>query len=143
MQIGLGDDGIEKGKMKTASKWFGIGGLGSLLALVVLVVALSAGAQASSGFTSCGNKTLNVTVESGPGEKQTFPVKVKAVSVQGTTCAAAFEFVRYAYSGEKIGKSGYPQNYHCKPAEFKAPLGYIPTLCTKGGKKIKYAGQGG
>jgi hypothetical protein len=50
---------------------------------------------------------------------------------------------RLSYNGEKISKTGYPQNYTCKNVEFKVSLGYIPTLCTKPGKAIKYAAQGG
>ena len=41
------------------------------------------------------------------------------------------------------GKYGYPQNYKCENAEFKVPAGYIPTICSKPGKTIKYGAQGG
>ncbi len=136
--------GIEKGKMKTSRKWFGIGGLGSMLALAVLAVALTSGAQASSGYTSCPNKTFKVTIEGAEGEKpQKFNVTAKAISVDGVTCAAAYEFIRFAYNGEKVSATGYPLHYTCKSATFKTPLGYLPTQCVKPGKKIRYGAQGG
>lgn len=124
--------------MKPWLQWNRVGVLASAVALVALVAALAPGAQASSGFESCANKTVKLNLE---GNK--FSVTAKAISVQGTTCAAAYEFIKLAYSGEKISSTGYPENYKCKSAEFKVPEGYIPTLCTKPGKKIKYGGQGG
>lgn len=124
--------------MKISSRWKGLGALASVAALVAVTMALTPGAQASSGFTSCANKTVKVTTEG-----NTFPVKAKAISVSGTTCAGAYEFIALYYRGEKASATGYPQNYKCKGAEFKAPLGYLPTLCTKPGKKIKFAQQGG
>jgi hypothetical protein len=115
-----------------------------VLALVVLAVAMTSGAQASDGFTPCANKTVKVTVEGAPGESpQTFNVQAKAIAVDGVTCTAAYEFIRFAYNGEKTSSTGFPQNYKCKPAEFKTPLGFVPTLCTKPGKKIRYGAQGG
>ncbi len=128
--------------MKTSRKWFGIGGLGSLLALAILVAAMTSGAQASSGYSSCPNKAIKINVGE-PGEMSKFTAHATAISVDGVTCAAAYEFIRFAYTGEKIGKSGYPLGYTCKSVEFKTPLGYLPTLCTKPGKKIKYGAQGG
>jgi hypothetical protein len=109
-----------------------------VVALIALAMALTPGAQASSGFTSCANKTVKIDIE---GNK--FSVHAKAISVSGVTCAAAYEFIAYSYRGEKISKTGFPLNYTCKPAEFKTPVGYLPTICTKPGKKIKYGQQGG
>jgi opacity protein-like surface antigen len=130
--------------MKISGKQFGIGGLGSVLALAVLAVALTSGAQASSGYTACPNKTIKITVEGAEGEKpRTFNVKAKAISVDGVTCAAAYEFIRYSYNGEKIGASGYPLHYTCKQGTFSAPVGFLPTQCVKPGKKIRYGAQGG
>jgi len=74
---------------------------------------------------------------------QPYSVTVKAISVKGASCAQAYEFLRFSYNSEKIGKTGYPQNYTCKSAEFKVPLGYIPTICSKPGRTIKYGAQGG
>jgi len=130
--------------MKTSSKWFGIGGLWSLLALAVLVFAMTSAAQAASGYTSCANKTFTIKVEGLEGEKpRKVPVKAEAISVEGVNCADAYEFIRYAYTGEKISATGYPLHYTCKNATFKVPLGFIPTQCVKPGKKIRFGAQGG
>jgi hypothetical protein len=125
--------------MKTSSRWKGLGALGSVVAIAAVAMALTPGAQASSGYTSCPNKTFKIVLEGGTK----FPVTAKAISVSGLSCAGAYEFIGFEYRGERTGNSGFAQNYHCKPVEFKAPLGFLPTLCTKGGKKIKYAQQGG
>jgi hypothetical protein len=82
-------------------------------------------------------------IEGAEGEKTPYTVTVKAISVKGTPCAKAYEFFRLSYNGEKTGKYGYPQNYRCENAEFKVPAGYIPTICSKPGKTIKYGAQGG
>jgi hypothetical protein len=120
-----------------------IGFLGSAVALLVLVMALTPGAQASSGFTSCPNKAVKFQIEGSDGTKSPYTVTVKAISVKGTSCTKAYEFFRLSYNGEKISKTGYPQNYKCANGEFHVPLGYIPTICTKPGKTIKYGAQGG
>jgi hypothetical protein len=124
-------------------KRYGIGILASAVALIALVAALTPGAQASSDFTSCANKPIKFPIEDGSGGTRTYTTVVKAISVKGTSCAGAYEFLRLSYNQEKISSTGYPQNYKCKSAEFKTPLGYIPTLCSKPGKTIKYGAQGG
>jgi hypothetical protein len=129
--------------MEAPRKRYGIGALASAVALIALVVALTPGAQASSGFSSCPNKSLKIQIEGAEGEKTPYTVTVKAISIKGTSCAKAYEFFRLSYSGEKTGKYGYPQNYKCENAEFKVPVGYIPTICNKPGKTIKYGAQGG
>ena len=129
--------------MEASRKRYVIGVLGSLVALIALVVALTPGAQASSGFSTCPNKSLKIQIEGTEGEKTPYTVTVNAISVKGTSCAKAYEFFRLSYSGEKPGKYGYPQNYKCENAEFKVPAGYIPTICSKPGKTIKYGAQGG
>lgn len=129
--------------MEAARKRYGIGVLGGAVALIALVVALTPGAQASSGFSTCPNKSLKIQIEGAEGEKTPYTVTVKAISVKGTSCAKAYEFFRLSYSGEKTSKTGYPQSYKCENAEFKVPAGYIPTICSKPGKTIKYGAQGG
>lgn len=124
-------------------KRYGIGILASAVALVALVAALTPGAQASGTFTSCANKPVKFQIEDGSGGTQPYTTVVKAISVKGTSCAAAYEFLHASYNQEKISSTGYPQNYKCKNAEFKVPLGYIPTICSKPGKTIKYGAQGG
>jgi hypothetical protein len=122
---------------------YGIGILASAVALIALVAALTPAAQASGTFTSCANKPVKFPIEDGSGGSTNYTTVVKAISVKGTSCAGAYEFLRLSYGQEKIGSTGYPQNYKCKNAEFKVPLGYIPTICTKPGKTIKYGAQGG
>ncbi len=129
--------------MEAPGKRYGIGVLASAVALIALVVALAPGAQASGGFKTCPNKSLKIQIEGSEGETTPYTVTVKAISIKGTTCAKAYEFFRLSYNGEKTGKYGYPQNYKCESAEFKVPPGYIPTICTKPGKTIKYGAQGG
>jgi hypothetical protein len=129
--------------MEAPRKRYGIGVLGCTVALIALVAALTPGAQASSGFTSCANKPIKFMIEAGEGEETPYTTVVKAISVKGTSCAKAYEFLRLSYNGEKISKTGYPQSYKCENGEFKVPLGYIPTICSKPGKTIKYGAQGG
>jgi hypothetical protein len=129
--------------MEASGKRYGIGVIGGAVALIALVGAMAPGAQASGTFSSCPNKSLKIKIEGSEGEKIPYTVTVKAISVKGTSCAKAYEFFRLSYNGEKISKTGYPQNYKCENAEFKVPAGYIPTICTKPGKTIKYAAQGG
>ncbi len=129
--------------MEASRTRYGIGVLGCAVALIALVAMLTPGAQASNGFTSCPNKSLKIMIEGPEGEKTPYTVTVKAISVKGTSCAQAYEFFRLSYNGEKTSKTGYPQNYACKGAEFKVPVGYIATICSKPGKTIKYGAQGG
>jgi hypothetical protein len=110
------------------------------VALIVLVLALTPGAQASSGLTSCPNKAIKFQVE---GATKPYTTVVKSISVKGTPCAKAYEFFRLLYNGEKLSKTGYPQNYKCETGEFKVPVGYFAQVCTKPGKTIQYAAQGG
>jgi hypothetical protein len=129
--------------MEASDRRYKIGVIGGALALIALVVALTPGAQASSGFTSCPNKAVKFQIEGSDGSTSPYTVTVKAISVKGTSCAKANEFFRLSYNGEKISKTGYPQNYKCENGEFKVPLGYIATICSKPGKTIKYGAQGG
>lgn len=129
--------------MKAGTSLRIVGVLASVVALVALVMALTPGAQAAGTFKPCANKkiTFNTAAE---GEKPSpYTVTVKSISVKSATCAEAYEFLRYSYNGEKLGKKGYPLNYSCKSAEFKVPVGYFGTICTKGGKTLKFAQQGG
>jgi hypothetical protein len=126
--------------MEAPRKRYGIGVLVSTAALIALVAALTPGAQASSGLKSCANKPIKFQVE---GATKPYTTVVKAISVKGTSCAKAYEFLRLAYNGEKISKTGYPQSYKCETGEFKVPVGYFPQVCSKPGKTIQYAAQGG
>jgi len=113
------------------------------LALVALVVALAPGAQAAGTFSSCANKKVNFQIEVEEGKKMPYSVVIKTISVKNTTCAAAYEFLRESYKNYGSGTGGYPQGYKCKGGQFEVPTGYVPEICTKGSKTIKYATQGG
>jgi len=116
-------------------------GLGSLLALLVLVVALTPGAQASSRFTSCADEPITFQIEDSKGKKMPYSLVVKAISVKGASCAKAYEFFHLLYDGRHHG--GAPQHYTCTSGDFHVPSGYVPVTCAKPGKTIRYAAQGG
>jgi hypothetical protein len=114
------------------------------MAMAVLVVAMTSGAEASGSFKSCANKKVTFQVETGETSTKPYSVVVKKISVKGTDCATAYEFFHLVYNGEKISKkTGYPLGYKCKAAEFKVPVGYYAQSCSKGSKTIQYAAQGG
>lgn len=130
--------------MEAGRRWYRLGVVGSLAALVVLAVALVPGASAQKGgFKSCGNKKLTIQIDDGEGHKTPYKIEVKTVSAKGVSCAKAFEFIRLQYNGEKVGKHGYPLDYNCKGGEFTVPTGWYPEICSKPGKTIKYGAQGG
>jgi hypothetical protein len=129
--------------MKISLSWQRFVVCTSTALVIALGAALAPGAQASDAFKSCANKQITFQVGEEGEKKTTVSVPVKQVEVKGTSCAAAYEFFHLAFSGENGGSTGYPQGYRCKPATFKAPLGYFPQICTKPGKTIKYAQPGG
>ena len=129
--------------MRASSRRYRTGIVVSALALIALVAALAAGAQAAGGFTTCPNKAFKLRIETGEGSTTPYTVTIKTISVKGTSCAAAYEFLRLTYKNEKISSTGSPQHYKCTAGEFKVPTGYIPRVCAKPGKTIRYAGQGG
>lgn len=124
--------------MKAVGKWQGTATLASVLALGVL--ALMPGAAAASTH-ACGDHTVTVEIESEPGKpKSKFKLPIKQIVTEGVTCTSAFKFVTALYTST-TGKT--PEGYKCAVAKFKVPLGKVPERCTKPGKKIQFAGQGG
>ena len=110
-------------------------------ATIVLALALTPGAQAEGGFKACGNKQFKIVNEY-EGQKSTTVVPVKEIGAKGTSCAAAYEFIRLTFEPKQVG-GGFPQHYHCKAGTFDTPTGYFAQVCTKPGKTIKYAQPGG
>ncbi len=129
--------------MKRSIKWQRLGVLGATVALVALVAALTPAAQAKGGFKSCADKKVHFKIEDGEGGKIPYTTTVKTISVKGTSCQGAYQYFSDSYNGKNVDKKGRVDGYTCKPADFKTPLGYIPEICSKGGKSIKYAAQGG
>jgi hypothetical protein len=129
--------------MKASVRSYKAGFAVAMVALLALVVMAAPGAQASGTYSGCPNKKVSFQIEDGEGGKIPYSTVVKSISVKNVSCAGAYEFLRQSYNGENIGKSGFPQNYKCTTGKFDTALGYLPETCSKGGKGIKYAVQGG
>jgi hypothetical protein len=69
-----------------------------------------------------------------------FKLPIKAISAKGVSCAAAYKFLALLVNN-KSPKT--PEKYKCTSGHFKAPVGFIPQVCTKPGARIQYAQQGG
>lgn len=114
--------------------------IGSCLALTLGALALLPGAALASTH-ACGNHTVVIEREGEPGQPKTkFKFPVKQVVTEGVSCASAFKFVSALYNST-TGKT--PEGYKCTNGKFKVPPGSVPEQCTKPGKKIRFAGQGG
>lgn len=128
--------------MHAARRWRGLAAITG--ALATGGVALVPGASAAAPVHSCGSKTLTEKIpagETGAGSpSSTFHIQVKAITTQGVSCTAAVKFLTALYGQ---GQKPTPEGYSCKSAKFKAPPGTVPTVCSKPGKKIQFAGQGG
>jgi hypothetical protein len=128
----------KEGRMKAVRKWQGPATLAGVLALAAL--AMVPGAAVASTH-ACGNHTVTLEIENEPGKpKSKFKVQVKQIVTEGVSCTSAFKFVSGLYT-TKTGKT--PEGYKCTVAKFKVPVGSVPERCTKPGKKIQFAGQGG
>jgi hypothetical protein len=128
-------------KGSTTLQRFGV--LGATVALIALVAALTPAAQAKGSYKSCADKKIHFKIEDGEGGQSPYTTTVKTISVKGTSCHGAYQYLGDLYGGKSPDKKGRIDGYNCKIGTFKAPLGYVPTICSKGGKTIKYAGQGG
>ncbi|HEY1450725.1 MAG TPA: hypothetical protein VGF47_07205 [Solirubrobacteraceae bacterium] len=114
--------------------------IGSCLALTLGALALLPGAALASTH-ACGNHTFVIERETEPGmPKSKFKTPVKQIVTEGVSCSAAFKFVSALY-GSATGKA--PEGYKCTTGKFKVPPGTVPERCTKPGKKIQFAGEGG
>ena len=125
--------------MRAVGKWQGLATLVVVGMLAIAAASLTPGASAAAPVHSCGNK---VVVLEQPGEVGQPPTKfkllVKQITSQGASCSDAFKVVTALYKG-----SAKPENYKCTAGHFKVPAGRVPEVCTKPGKKVTFAGQGG
>lgn len=126
--------------MKAARTWQGFAVLGSTLALVAGAAALPS-ASVAAATHACGNRTLSLELEAGPGQPKTkLKLPVKQLVTQGVSCTTATKFLTKLFSQ---GQGPTPEGYSCKAGKFKAPAGTFPQVCTKPGKKISFATRGG
>ncbi len=126
--------------MKARSNWNALLAALGVSALLV-VVALVPGAQAAGPVHHCANRSENLEIESGEGQPvRHFKTTIKAISTQGISCSAADKFLDLL---EHNKTSVVPEHYKCSTGHFKAPVGYVPQVCTHKAAKIQFAGQGG
>jgi len=127
--------------MKAVCKWQGPATFASVLALGASAAALTPGASAAAPIHSCGSKTVIIEEELEPGKPPTkFKVSVQAIKSQGTSCSSAYKFLTSFYNNHATTT---PEGYKCKSGHFAVPRGRVPEVCSKPGKKIQFAGQGG
>ncbi|HTZ88055.1 MAG TPA: hypothetical protein VMB05_15415 [Solirubrobacteraceae bacterium] len=126
--------------MKAASKWPGFAVAASTLALAGTALVPSTSVAASTH--ACGNHTVVYEYEVEPGKpKSKINIPIKQIVTQGASCSVAFKLVEALYDGKS--QSAKPEGYTCKIGKFKVPRGSVPEVCTKGGKKVQFAGKGG
>jgi hypothetical protein len=128
--------------MNALAGWRGMAVVGSVASLFAAAVAMAPGAAASGSFHGCPNTTVLVEIPTGVGgETRKYHEHVKTISSQGVSCAAADKFIQKDLTATTAGKI---EGYSCRvTTTFKAPIGYVPTLCTRGGSKIRFARHGG
>jgi hypothetical protein len=110
------------------------------VALLAGAAALAPGASIAATTHTCGTKHLTIErkAENGlPASK--FTVTVSQVTTRGVSCQAAGAFLKKLYGSG----TGVPEKYKCAVGHFKVPPGKVPEVCTRSGKKIQFAGQGG
>jgi hypothetical protein len=89
---------------------------------------------------NCGSKVITIERpgENGaPASKFKFPIE--QITARGLGCQTAYSFLNKLYNSS----SGTPEKYKCTNGHFKVPAGKVPETCTKPGKKIQFAGEGG
>ncbi|HUA74139.1 MAG TPA: hypothetical protein VL988_05205 [Solirubrobacteraceae bacterium] len=127
--------------MKAVRKWRAPATIASVFALATGALALTPGYAAASTH-QCGNHTVVYEYEVEPGKpKSKINIPIKQIVAQGTTCTAAFKLVNALYDGKS--SSGKPEGFTCKLGKFKVPRGSVPEVCSKGPKKVQFAGKGG
>jgi hypothetical protein len=126
--------------MEAARKWQGLATLGSAVALFAATAALSPGASAAPVSHTCANKVETIQIEDGMGGTKPFKLTIKAISTKGVSCTAAYKFIGLLLTNKSPTT---PEKYKCTIAHFKVPAGYFAQACTKTGKRIQYAQQGG
>jgi hypothetical protein len=126
--------------MKAAPKWQGLATIASVMALAGGLAAITPGVAVAATH-SCGGKTI---VVERPGEDGAPPSKFKfpvaQISTQGVSCQAAYAFITKVYNSTS---GGTPEKYKCVAGHFKVPSGKVPEVCSRPGKKIQWAGEGG
>jgi hypothetical protein len=125
--------------MTAVRKWQGPATLASAVALLCGAGALVPSASLAATH-QCGSKkiTFERPAENGsPASK--FKLDTVDISTQGVSCQAAYAFLTKLYNGA----GGAPEKYKCVVGHFKVPAGKVPEVCTRPGKKIQWAGQGG
>lgn len=127
--------------MISLARWRGMAVMGSVTALFATAVAMAPGAAASS-FRGCPNLTVVLSAPTGEvGKTVKYHEHIKAISSQGVSCAGSDTFIRKYLTATTVGKV---EGYSCRvTTTFKAPLGYVPMLCTRGGSAIRFARHGG
>jgi hypothetical protein len=129
----------KEGRMKAVGKWQGLATLAVMGALAIAIAALTPGALAAAPVHSCGNKVVVLEQPGETGQPATkFKLLIKQITSQGVSCSDAFKVVNALYTG-----SATPEKYKCTAGHFKVPVGRVPEVCTKPGKRITFAGQGG
>jgi hypothetical protein len=121
--------------------WRAMAVMGSVTALFATAVAMAPGAAASS-FRGCPNLTVVLALPTGEaGKTVKYHEHIKAISSQGVSCSGADSFIKKDLTTTTAGKVA---GYSCKvTTTFKAPIGYVPMLCTRGGSAIRFARHGG
>ena len=126
--------------MRAAGRWHGPAAIGGTVAILLGGALLVPGASVAAATHSCGSHTITIEhpAEAGaPASK--FKFTVSDVTTQGVSCQAADSFLNRLYTST----TGTPEKYKCKLGHFKVPRGKVPEVCTRSGKKIQFAGQGG
>jgi hypothetical protein len=126
--------------MRAARKLQGPAVLGSALAILAGTAALTPGASVAAATHNCGSKTITIEhpAENGaPASK--FKLTVSQIMTQGVSCQAAASFFNKLYTST----TGVPEKYKCTIGHFKVPRGKVPEICSRPGRRIQFAGQGG
>jgi hypothetical protein len=124
--------------MKAVRRWQGLATLGSVVALALGALALIPGAAVASTH-ACGNHTITIEQEVEVGKPKTkFKLPIKQIVTQGVSCTSAYKVITALYTS-----GGKTEGFKCTAGKFKVPKYTIPQQCTKPGKKIQFAGQGG
>jgi hypothetical protein len=126
--------------MRAARKWQGAAVVGSAVALLAGAAALAPGASIAATTHTCGTKHITIVRPaegSLPASKIT--ITVNDLSARGLSCHAAVSFLKKLYNSS----TGVPEKYKCVIGHFKVPPGKVPEVCTRSGKRVQFAGQGG
>jgi len=128
--------------MNGLASWRGMAVVGSVATIFAATVAMAPGASASGSFRGCPNLTVVLAAPTGEvGKTVKYHEHIKAISSQGVSCAGADTFIKKDLTATKAGKI---EGYSCRvTTTFKAPLGYVPMLCTRAGSAIRFARHGG